>query len=235
MTDSYPSCQFSSLHGKLEGVFIKTGPLGVSDPSTLTVSGSDSLSIVYPYCVRNGTAGVTYCHGVNMSGGVQSDDWDLGFAVTGPNISWSGSRNADIGCFFLTGLTRFNPPNTGWKVGLKYSGTEAGSSTMVKGVCGKIVDTFSSNPLRLYNLVSTQVSSPSYRRCPTACKSVKGSGELIDLRLGPPAALCIQMFVGDDDRQGKTVRVCTHLDVSGIACCLSFFRLPQRRLLVASR
>ena len=158
VTDSYPGCQSSSIKGKLEGIFIKTGPLGVQDPSTLTVSGSDTLSLVYPYCVGDGTTGVTQCQGVNMSGGVLNYGWDIGFAVTGPNVSWSGTKNAELGCFFLTGVPYFNPPTSGWQVGLKYNNTEKGSSTMVKGVCGKIMDTFASNPLNGYNRVSTQVS-----------------------------------------------------------------------------
>lgn len=157
-TDQWHGCQHSSSQGTLDAVFLRLDGLGVSEAQQVIVSGSDSMSINYPYCVKNaGGPGVSSCQGFDMSTPVLDYGWDVAFAVSsaGSNTSWSGSPSASLGCFYLSGLSSFDMALNGWTVGLKYSNTTKGSASMVKPICSDLVP-FNST-VREFNQISTQV------------------------------------------------------------------------------
>jgi hypothetical protein len=157
VTREYPGCAGSSDRGQLDGVFFKTDVFGEGvDPSELSIFGSDKLALAYPYCVRTGSGSVTECNGVGLGSGLLDYDFDMGFSLASP-VTWSGNQTAELGCFYITGPSAFAPPADGWVVGFKYSNTQRGQASMVKGVCANLIP-FQS-PVIEYNRLSTQVSA----------------------------------------------------------------------------
>jgi hypothetical protein len=127
------------------------------DPSEISVFGSDTIVLDYPYCVRDGDS-VSSCKGMSLGeNGVLNYDFDVGFKLAS-TPSWSNNQTAELGCFYITGPSAFAPPTDGWVIGLKYKDTPNGYASMVKGVCAGLIP-FES-PAKDYNRISSQVRSP---------------------------------------------------------------------------
>jgi hypothetical protein len=105
-TDQWHGCQHSSSQGTLDAVFLRLDGLGVSEAQQVIVSGSDSMSINYPYCVKNaGGPGVSSCQGFDMSTPVLDYGWDVAFAV-----SSAGSNTSSTASVAAASQSRRPPP-----------------------------------------------------------------------------------------------------------------------------
>lgn len=157
VTTAGRGCHDSATTGTLAGIFFNSRPWAVADSRELNVE-SGTIQFQTPFCTsrsgkkdagrvdRCGPASAANSPRLNK---MTSIELDVGLTLAN-NISWSGSGDQDLGCFYITGPKMFDVGRQGkskklssWEVGLRFNNvlTAKEQSTFSTGWGGKAVST----------------------------------------------------------------------------------------------
>ena len=114
-TSALPHCRTSATYRRLAGVFFSSEPFGVGDAWQLNVENG-TIQFETPYCTARKTGRSPWHHPrVDRCGtpeqanslrlgshGMPLLKLDVGLTVAN-DVSWSGTADAALGCFYVTG------------------------------------------------------------------------------------------------------------------------------------